>query len=286
VSLPANFGRAVDLSGLGKPAQPKPAAIAGKEVTPANLTAEFLPLSKTKPVILICWSQRSPESLTVVEVLSKLQSESLDTWALGTVNVDTETQVAQALQARTVPYAVAIVAEQLVPLFEQSYPEAQIKLVIEKVLALAGEQGVGSAPVEQIEPEEDEALAALEKGDFVTAEAAYRKLLARKPHDNFAKLGLAQTQLLIRTASLDPASVVAAATQQPENVDIQIQCADIEISAGEVDSAFKRLLACVRSLSGDEQTKAKNHLLELFSLVDPADPRLVQARKALASALF
>ena len=104
--------------------------------------------------------------------------------------------------------------------------------------------------------------------------------------DNFAKLGLAQTQLLIRTASLDPASVVAAATQQPENVDIQIQCADIEISAGEVDSAFKRLLACVRSLSGDEQTKAKNHLLELFSLVDPADPRLVQARKALASALF
>lgn len=286
MSLPANFGRAVDLSGLGKPAQSKPEAIAGKEVTPANLTAEFLPLSKTKPVILICWSQRSPESLTVVEVLSKLQAESIDAWALGTVNVDTETQVAQALQARTVPYAVAIVAEQLVPLFEQSYPEAQIKLVIEKVLTLAGEQGIGTAPVEQIEPEEDEALAALEKGDFVTAESAYKNLLARKPHDNFAKLGLAQTQLLIRTASLDPASVLDVGAQQPENVEIQIQCADLEISAGDVDGAFNRLLVCVRSLSGDKQTKAKIHLLELFSLVDPADPRLVQARKALASALF
>jgi len=31
---------------------------------------------------------------------------------------------------------------------------------------------------------------------------------------------------------------------------------------------------------------AKDHLLALFALVDPADPRLIKARSDLANALF
>ena len=53
-----------------------------------------------------------------------------------------------------------------------------------------------------------------------------------------------------------------------------------------IEEAFSRLLNCVRSLAGEEKQQAKDHLITLFSLVDPADPRLVQARKDLASALF
>jgi putative thioredoxin len=53
-----------------------------------------------------------------------------------------------------------------------------------------------------------------------------------------------------------------------------------------VDNAFNRLLRCIRTFEGPEQAKAKSQLLELFALVDPADPRLVKARSALASALF
>lgn len=284
MTLPSNFGRAIDLSALGKPKVP--AVVAGKEVTAATLTTEFLAFSRTKPVILICWSVRSPESVKVVEILSTLQMSEADRWVLGTVNVDQEVQVAQALQARTVPYAVALVAEQLVPLFEQNYPEAQIRMVVEKVLAIAAEQGIGSSVAERIEPEEEAALAALETGDFLGAEAAYKKLLLRKPEDSFAKLGLAQTQLLIRTNLLDAAAVSAVAAAEPNNLELQIQCADIEIASGDVESAFNRLLRCVRTFDGSDQGRAKAHLLALFALVDPADLRLVKARSALASALF
>lgn len=284
MTLPSNFGRAIDLSALGKPKVPT--VVAGKEVTAATLTTEFLTLSRTKPVILICWSVRSPESLKVVEILSTLQMSEADRWTLGTVNVDQEVQVAQALQARTVPYAVALVAEQLVPLFEQNYPEAQIRMVIEKVLAIAAEQGIGSSVAERSEPEEEEALAALEIGDFLGAEAAYQKLLLRKPEDSFAKLGLAQTQLLIRTNLLDAAAVSVTAAAEPNNLELQIQCADIEIASGDVESAFNRLLRCVRTFEGSDQGRAKAHLLVLFALVDPADLRLVKARSALANALF
>ena len=286
MTFPANFGRAVDLSGLGKPAVTPPAISAGIEVTAANLSSEILPLSRTKLVILLCWSSRSPESISVLDSLARLQNADGERWSLGTVNVDVEVQVAQALQVRSVPYAVALVAEQVIPLFEQSYPEPQIRAVIDKVLAIAAEQGIGSPPEEVVEPEEEEALAALEVGDFPAAEAAYKKWLARKPQETYAKLGLAQTQLLMRTAGHDFAKISAAAEASPDDIELQIQCADCEIINGDVVSAFTRLLRSVRSLSGDEKDLAKNHLLELFSLVDPSDPRLLKARADLASALF
>ena len=284
MSNPPNFAQAVDLSSLGKP---KAAAAApGIEVTTQNLTTQLLPLSKTKPVILFCWSPRSAESVDMLSVMADLEKSYQGTWALGHVDIDAQPQVAQALQTQKIPYAIALINEQIVPLFEQAYPEAQVRLVLDKVLTLAAEQGVGDAPVEVIEPEEEEAVAALEAGDFATAEAAYKRLLARKPADTFAKLGLAQTQLLIRTDGLVLDAVIKEATDNPSDLSLQLKAADMEIVNGGVEAAFSRLLHVVKERSGDDRNKAKEHLLSLFALVDPADPRLAAARSALANALF
>ena len=286
MSLPPNFGRAVDLSSLGKPKAEPAGPMPGIEITPENLTNEFLSLSKDKPVVLICWSPRSPESQEVVAILGKLALADQGSWVLGRVDVDAQPQVAQALQTRAVPFAVAIINEQMVPLFEQPYPEEQIRMVIDKVLALASEQGVGGAPTEKIEPEEEEAIAALDAGDYAKAEAAYKKLLARKPNDNFAILGLAQTQLMARTDGIDGANVMKEASAHPDNIDIQLQCADIQIVSGYLEPAFARLLRLIPLFEGAEKKLVKDRLIELFALVDPADPRVIKARAALANALF
>jgi putative thioredoxin len=286
MSLPPNFGRAVDLSSLGKPKPEAAGPMPGVEITPENLTNEFLALSKAKAVVLVCWSPRSPESQEVVEILGKLALADQGTWALGRVDVDAQPQVAQALQVRAVPFAVAIINEQMVPLFEQSYPEAQIRMVIDKVLALASEQGVGDAQTEKIEPEEEEAIAALDAGDYATAEAAYKKLLARKPNDTFAILGLAQTQLMARTDGIDGAKVMQDAIASPDDITIQMQCADIEVVSGYLEPAFARLLRLIPLFDGAEKKLVKDRLIELFALVDPADPRVIKARAQLANALF
>ena len=286
MTLPPNFGRAVDLSSLGKPKPEATGPMPGIEITPENLTNEFLALSKTKPVVLICWSPRSPESQEVVAILGKLALADQGAWVLGRVDVDAQPQVAQALQTRAVPFAVAIINEQMVPLFEQPYPEEQIRMVIDKVLALATEQGVGGAPTEKIEPEEEEAIAALDAGDYAKAEAAYKKLLARKPNDNFAILGLAQTQLMARTDGIDGAKVMQDASAQPDDIAIQLQCADIEIVSGYLEPAFARLLRLIPLFDGAEKKLVKDRLIELFALVDPADPRVIKARATLANALF
>jgi putative thioredoxin len=286
MSLPPNFGQAFDLSSLTKPKVDPSTPMPGIQVTVENLSTEILPLSLVRPVIVLMWSPRSPESIEMVKTLGKLENDYKVAFSFARVDVDANPEVAQAFQTKSVPFAVAIIAEQMVPLFEQSYPEAQVKMVIDKVLTLSSEQGIGQAPVEQIEPEEMEAMEALESGDYIAAEAAYKKWLARKPAENLAKLGLAQTQLLIRTEGLDLNAVVAESAAEPSNIDLQMKAADVEIVNGGVEAAFARLLSAVRASTGDDRAKVKNHLLNLFSLVDPSDPRLTAARKELASALF
>ena len=170
-----NFGNAFDLSSLKKSVQSgdsKLDEIPGIEATAESLPKNLLPLSNTKPVIILCWSQKFPESVETLKLLGKLNKEDNESWQLATVEIEKQPQVAQALQTRAVPYAVAIVKEQVMPLFENPYPESQLRTVIDKVLSIAAEQGIGEAPIERSEPEEDEAMAALQIGDFDGAIAA------------------------------------------------------------------------------------------------------------------
>jgi putative thioredoxin len=286
MSLPPNFGQAFDLSSLTKPKVDPSTPLPGIEVSVENLSSDILPLSLVRPVIVLMWSPRSKESVDMVNVLGKLEIDYKEAFALARVDIEAHPQVAQAFQTKSIPYAVAIIAEQMVPLFEQAYPEAQVRMVMDKVLTLASEQGIGQAPVEQMEAEEIEAMEALEAGNYVAAEEAYKKWLSRKPSENLAKLGLAQTQLLIRTESLDLEVVIDESTKNPGDIALQLKAADVEIVNGGVEAAFTRLLHAVRATTGDDRAKVKDHLLKLFVLVDPNDPRLVSARKELASALF
>jgi putative thioredoxin len=286
VANPPNFGQAFDLSSLGKPAPSTPNIAVGKVVTKENLASDFVEASMTKPVVLLCWSTRAPQSLDTLAILDKLNQEDGGTWELGSIDVDAAPEVASALQARTVPYAVALVGGQPIPLFEEAMTESDIKSVIAKLLTIAAEQGIGEAPEEKLEPEETEALAALEAGDLVKAEDAYKRFLTRMPANPYAKLGLAHTQLQLRILNLDPAQTIAAANNAPLEIDAALAAADMEVATGSVEPAFIRLLALIKSTSGDEKTRVKDRLLELFSLVDPADPRVIKARAELANALF
>jgi putative thioredoxin len=283
----ANFGNAFDLSSLKKPATDQLPTV-GVEVTQENLVSEFVAKSKEKVVVLLAWSPRSAQAKEILETLGKLEKADNGAWLLGTVNVDTQPEVAQALQVKAVPIAIAIVAEQLLPLFESVPAPEQVRLVINKLLELASQKGVGSAPVGSteipMEPEEEAAYAAMEKGDYKAAKLSYEAWLKRKPNEQVAVVGLSQVNLMIRIEGLDP--VLTLQNAKDDDLTSQLMCADIQIASGDYEAAFDRLLKVIKSKSGDERDQAKSHLISLFNLVDPTDARLIKARAALASALF
>jgi putative thioredoxin len=282
-----NFNNVFDLSTLKKSDLPE-SPIPGIAVTQENLVSDFVTKSKEQVVVLLCWSPRSAQSKEILDILGKLESADKGAWLLGTVDVDSQPQVAQALQVKAVPIAIAIVAEQLLPLFESVPQIDQVRLVINKLLELASQKGVGQAPEVlaeiPLEPEEQAAYAALEKSDFKAAKIAYESWLKRKPNEPVAVIGLAQVDLMLRVDGLDPELTLKSA--KSDDLTSQLMCADIEIATGNNEAAFTRLLNVIRSFSGDEKDKAKLHLIQLFNLVNPSDPSLLKARNELASLLF
>jgi putative thioredoxin len=282
-----NFNNVFDLSTLKKSDLPE-SPIPGIAVTQENLVSDFVTKSKEQVVVLLCWSPRSAQSKEILDILGKLESADKGAWLLGTVDVDSQPQVAQALQVKAVPIAIAIVAEQLLPLFESVPQIDQVRLVINKLLELASQKGVGQAPEVlaeiPLEPEEQAAYAALEKSDFKAAKIAYESWLKRKPNEPVAVIGLAQVDLMLRVDGLDPELTLKSA--KSDDLTSQLMCADIEIATGNNEAAFTRLLNVIRSFSGDEKEKAKLHLIQLFNLVNPSDPSLLKARNELASLLF
>ena len=283
----ANFGNAFDLSTLKKPTADQLPTV-GIPVTQENLVSEFVSKSKEQVVVLLAWSARSTQSKEILETLGRLEKADNGSWLLGTVDVDSQPQVAQALQIKSVPVAIAIIAEQLLPLFESAPPADQVRLVINKLLELASQKGVGAAPVGAteipMEAEEEAAYAAMEKGDYKAAKLSYEAWLKRKPTEQVAVVGLSQVNLMLRIEGLDP--VLTLKNAKDDDLTSQLMCADIQVASGDYQAAFDRLLQVIKSMAGEDRDKAKNHLISLFNLVDPADPRLIKARAALASALF
>lgn len=287
--LPGNFGRAFDLSSLTKP-KVEANSNSALEATAENFMTDFVSQSKEKPVVLLTYSQRSPASIQLRDLMAKMSLADNQSWIFGGIDADAQPQLAQALQIPSIPYAIAFIAEQPLALFDQPYPEEQIALVINKLFEMAKERGMAVEVPEvkeiPLEPEESAALAALEIGDYSGAAMAYRNWLQRRPDETMAKIGLAQCELMIRISGADPQESVLQANQAPDSLEKQILAADIEVAQGQIKSAFDRLINVVRSSNGDDKKRAKEHLLLLFQLVDPSEPDLIRARTELASALF
>lgn len=289
--LPNNFGRALDLSALAKPkatTSNSPSTFA--EATVENFMTDFVQLSKEKPVLLWAYTDRAAVTIEVRDLLARLESEDGGTWKFGAINVETQAELIQALKVQSLPYAAAFIAEQLLPLPDLPQREDQIRMVLTQLFKFASERGlkvsIPETPEPQLEPEELAALAALDSGDYSGAAMAYRNWLQRVPNEPMAKAGLALCELQIRIANLDFERTIRDADAKPESLPDQMMAADIEVATGRYKAGFERLLNSVRTYSGEERNRAKNHLLDLFQLVDPSDPELIQARKALASALF
>jgi putative thioredoxin len=230
-------------------------------------------------------------------VLEKLAAEGNGSWVLAKVDVDAEQRLAAAFQVQSIPSVFAVIGGQLMPLFQGAVSEAQARQVIDEVLRVAAEQGLpgpGGAPAAGEhgaaapagDPAHAEAQQALDRGDVDAAAAAYRAVLERSPGDAAARSALARCELLLRTRGADQQAIRRKAAEAPDDVEAQAAAADLDMLTGNVDDAVNRLVDVVRRTAGDDRDRARQHLLGLFEVLDPEDPRLAAGRRALANALF
>ncbi len=311
-ALSAALSGAVDLSALkarAEAARKQPAPSAGPpggdgpprpapgdaviDVTEATFQAEVVERSLHQLVVVDLWAEWCGPCKQLSPVLERLAAESGGAWVVAKVDVDANPRIAQLFGAQSIPTIVAIAGGQPVDAFSGALPEPEIRKWISSLLdalrdKLPGIRDAEAAggPVEEPEdPRFTEAEEAFERGDFAAAQAAYERILDVEPANELAKNALAQVKFTARAESADP-DARAKADADPADLAAQLDAADLDIAENDVEAGFKRLIDAVRRTAGEDRNRVREHLVALFDLFDPADDRVMKARRDLASALF
>jgi putative thioredoxin len=297
---------AVDLSGLGRPATPAPGTPGGLPAPgpyAVDVDTEGFPAlvqsSTQHPVVVLLWASWSETSIDLARDMGAVVDQYGGRLLLARIDSEANPQIAAAFQTQSVPAVIAVLAGQPLPLFQGAPPADQLRGVLDQVLEAAAANGITGtvaardaepAPAEPEEPPlpplHQAAYDAIERDDLPAAAAAYEQALKENPRDDMARAGLAQVGLLSRTHDVDLAAVRKAAADDPRDVDAQLAVADVDVLGGQVDDAFARLVDTVRTSAGPDRERVRLRLVELFEVVGSDDPRVVAARRALASALY
>ncbi|MGW1743401.1 tetratricopeptide repeat protein [Nocardia sp. NPDC001965] len=279
---------AVDLSALKQPPAGAPAASGDHTVTEADFETKVLQRSAQVPVVVALYSQRSPGSIELVQLLERLVGEAGGAWDLAAVEAESNMRIAQAFGVQGIPTVIAVAGGQPLADFQGNQPEAQVSQWLAAVVqAVEGKlEGDPDAPQEQpADPRFAAAEALLEQGDLAGAESAYESIVTQEPGNAEAKAALRQVKFLGRAQDL-PESAIATADADPGNVAAALDAADVELFQQQPEAAFERLIGLVARTAGDERTTVRTRLLELFELFDQAEPFVVAARRKLATALY
>ena len=311
--MPFSRPGAVDLSALKQPrpsaagagASPAAAGQAGGsyvvQVDEQNFQS-LLETSMNAPVVLAVYSPtRMPASVQLADDLGTIIDELGGRLALGRVDVDAQPGIAQAMQVQSIPFAAMVLQGRLAPLLQDAPPLAELRVMLSQLVDQLTQQGmtgrhqpfaVGGTPEPEAEqePATDPRYApaedALMAGDLDRAIAEYDALLSANPGDAEAAVGKARAELMRRTSGADLNQARSAAAAAPDDLEAQFLVADLDLLGGHVDDSFTRLIDLVRRTAGPERDRTRVHLLELFAVVGNDDPRVLAARRSLASALF
>jgi putative thioredoxin len=310
MSVPFSRPGAVDLSSL-KSGAPGPGAPGGGPRPPAGSGAYSVDLDESNfqaemqrsmqvPVVVSFWSRQEPASIELNASLEALADEFAGKFLFAKVDVDANPQIVQAVGIPGAPLVAVALGGQLAPLAQEAVPLDQLRQVLEQVVQTAVANGVtgrveprATAPEgveEEDEPAADPRYAAAEEalsaGDLDGAIAAYEQVLQNDPSDDEARTGLARTKLVARTREVDLNAAREAAAASPDDVEAQIQVADVDLLGGHVEDAFERLVTTVARVAGPDRDRVRTHLVELFEIVGNEDARVRTFRTRLASALF
>lgn len=281
----------LDLSKMKKPEDDGSGANSGGgahffTVTESNLESSVIGKSAEVPVVVMIGTPRSPASENLKSSLTDIAGSSKGKFVVGYVDADATPQVAQTFGVRELPTTLAIAAGRPLTSFAGEQPKEALQQWVDTLVEKIGPQLRGpsdaAADGEEDETPPDPRIAAAEQqlvsGDIAGAIETYDQVLADDPDNTPVKQARDSAALIQRANSEQPA--------EDDEVGQALHNADMSIVRGDVEGAFNGLIRQIGTTAGDDRERLKNRLFDLFDLFESQDPRVLAARRDLASALF
>ncbi|WP_461471311.1 tetratricopeptide repeat protein [Pararhodobacter sp.] len=284
-----------------------------KDSSEATFMQDVVEASRDVPVIVDFWAPWCGPCRTLGPALEAAVKAARGKVRMVKVNVDENQALAGQLRIQSIPTVYALFQGRRVDAFQGALPPSEIKAFIDKLIALAGDGGLGEALAQA-----DELLS---QGAATEAAQLFATILAEEPENAAALGGLARAHLALgnldqaealianapaaiaksaeveaaraalalarQAASAGPVDELRAALEaDPANHQARFDLAKALHASGDVEGAIDMLLELFRRDREWNDGAAKTQLFTIFDALKPNDPRVRNGRRRLSSMIF
>ena len=291
-----------------------PQAAAIRDVTEKTFMAEVIDASREVPVIVDFWAPWCGPCKTLGPMLEAAVTATKGRVRMVKVNVDENQMIAGQLRIQSIPTVYAFWQGQPVDGFQGALPQSEVKTFVDRVAALAGQDGGLAEALEAAET-------MLAEGAAVDAAETFAAILGEDPENAVAYGGLVRSYLALgeldrAQAFADAAPAKIARAKEIEAARAQIELArqaakagpeadlrraveadpddhqarfDLALALhanGRVDEAVDELLDLFRRDREWNDGAARTQLFTIFEALKPQDPIVLKGRRRLSSMIF
>ncbi len=284
-----------------------------KDVTEADFMAEVVEMSKEVPVIVDFWAPWCGPCKTLGPMLEEAVTKARGKVRMAKVNVDENQSISAQLRIQSIPTVYAFWQGQPIDGFQGAVPGSEIKAFVDRLIAQAGDGGLGEAiaAAEEMldqgaaadaaqtfaailgeEPDNAAAYAGMVRahialGDLDQAEAFLNGAPAEISHAPELEAAHAQLELARQAATAGPIDELAQAVRaDPANNQARFDLALALNAAGQTEAAVGELLELFRRDREWNDSAAKTQLFTVFEALGPKDPIALNGRRKLSSMIF